>query len=292
LLAELSVGDLSVAVADNAPHPDCNGHRSGYNGLAWLKHTARPANLFVPLYAGLNLELYFDGATDDRETLFEPRRAPMVLVRIDDANVELHQPPTPYWRVESWTTFRLVAPHYVDFHYRAIPRAETFKQGWMGVFWASYIEHPEDLGISFLASDEKGGMRWVRHYSPKHGVESTHRHVNDTFEVRTVHDQTQYMYASLSRWRYARPFYYGVSHGMMYLWMLEDDPRLRFTQSPSGGGQGCPAWDYQLVVPDYRVGEEYGFRGRLVYKPFTRQEECAEEYARWLEHRKEEASSS
>jgi len=291
MLIELAAGNLNVAVVDNAPHADRDGHRGGYNGLAWLKHTARPVNLFVPAYAGLNLELYFDGVETERELLFEPRRVPMSVRQVDEVSAELHQPPTPHWKVESWTTFRLVAPHYVDFRYRAIPRAETFKQGWMGVFWASYIDHPEDLGISFVVR-EADAERWIRHYSPVHGVESTHCHLADVLEVRASHDQKMYMYASMSPWRYARPYYYGVSHGMMYLWMVEDSPLLRFTQSPSGGGAGCPAWDYQFVVPDYRVDEEYSFRGRLVYKPFTRQEECAEEHARWLEHRKAEASSS
>lgn len=285
MLVELAAGDINVAIVDNAPHLDRDDHRAGYNGLAWLTHTARPTNLFVPLYAGLNLELYFDGATDERDTLFEPRRAPMVLSQLDTMSAELHQPPTPYWRVESWTRFTLRPPHSVDFCFRAIPRAKTFKQGWMGVFWASYIDHPEDLGLNLIARDRDGSTRWVRHTSPQHGVESTHLHARDRFEVRTVHDQTKYMFASLSPWRYARPFYYGTSHGMMYLWMVDDDPRLRFTQSPSGGGQGCPAWDYQLVVPDYRVDEEYSFRGRLVYKPFAGQAECEREYDAWQRER-------
>jgi len=285
MLVELKGGDLDVAVVDNADHAETDGHRAGYNGLAWLKHSARPANLFVPTYAGLNLELYFDGVEDQRERLFEPRRAPMTVRRIDALTAELHQPPTPVWHVESWTTFRLVPPHAIDFHYRAIPRAATFRHGWMGVFWASYIERPEDLGINFVAADESRGERWIRHYSPVHGVESTHRHRDDRLEIHSKPPHTMYMYASMSPWRYARPYYYGVSHGMMCLFMVEDTPLVRFTQSPSGGGSGCPAWDYQLIVPDYRADHEYSLRARLVYKPLTHHDDIAAEYARWCAER-------
>ena len=36
-----------------------------------------------------------------------------------------------------------------------------------------------------------------------------------------------------------------------------------------GGDAANPAWDFQLVVPDYQVGAEYGLRLRLVRKPWA-----------------------
>jgi len=288
MYVELNAGDLNVGVVDNAAHHELSGHRAGYNGLAWMKSAHRGENLFVPLYAGLNLELYFDGTDTVRERLFEPRSAPMTLRCIDDTAAVLYQPPTPHFQVESWTTFQLVAPHYVDFHFRAIPRARTF-DGPMGVFWASYIERPEDLALHFPVVDEHG-ERWIRHSTPRHGVESTHRFPEDAIDLPASGMHEQYMYASLSKWRLAKPYYYGVSHGMMYLFMVDESAKsngttVRFTQSPSGGGSGCPAWDFQMLVPDYQIDTPYGFSARVVYKPFQSHWDIENEYAQWQARR-------
>ena len=281
--------NIDAAVVDNDPHPELAGHRGGYNGLARLNSTHRSENLFVPAYAGMNLELLFDGVEDEGARLFEPRRAPMVVERLDDASAVLYQPPTPHWRVESWSTFRIVEPHYVDFHFRVVPRADTFENGLMGLFWASYIDTPEDPGIRFVA-DTPEGHRWIRHHSPSHGVESTHRHKGDTYLIAEPDiAQRRFMHSSYSPWRYAAPYYVGVSHGMMYLLMFEDDPRIRFTQSPSGGGQRCPAWDFQYLASDYRVDESYEFSARLVYKPYSDHQDVVHEYAQWQRARSEPA---
>ena len=42
-----------------------------------------------------------------------------------------------------------------------------------------------------------------------------------------------------------------------------------------------PAWDFQYVVNRVVSGEEYGFRGRLVWKKFLSQEDCLHEYEVW-----------
>lgn len=284
MLLDLRIGDVCATVADNSAHPEKAGHRAGYNGLASLSSSAQPRNIFVPDYAGMNLELYFDGVTADRPTLFEPRSAAMHLRKTGDNGVELHQPPTPHWQVESWTTFTLRELNSVDFHFTAVPRASTFQQGWMGIFWASYIHHPEDLGIWFPVALPEGD-RLVRHYSRRHGEESTHRHEADRAEILVSHDQEMYMYGSYSRRRYAKPYFSGFCRGMRLLFLFEDNPNVRFAQSPSGGGPGCPAWDFQMVVPDYEVGKDYTLDARLVYGPCSTALDPEIEYARWNEFR-------
>ncbi|HEX71847.1 MAG TPA: hypothetical protein ENN65_00810, partial [Candidatus Hydrogenedentes bacterium] len=53
-------------------------HRAGYNGVFELTIPGSARNVFVPHYAGLNLEHYFDAApvSENREVFFEPRVAP------------------------------------------------------------------------------------------------------------------------------------------------------------------------------------------------------------------------
>ncbi len=53
------------------------------------------------------------------------------------------------------------------------------------------------------------------------------------------------------------------------------------SQSPSGGGQGNPAWDFQYVIHQVEEGREYGFRGRLVWKKFVSAADCLREYESW-----------
>src|SRR5690606_22251201 len=84
------------------------GHRAGYSGLASIKHTRRPVNLFVRRYAGLNFEHIHDGRALPREVLFEPRNAPMQLRQIDRFTTELYQPPTPNWSLESCHRYQLL----------------------------------------------------------------------------------------------------------------------------------------------------------------------------------------
>ena len=52
--------------------------------------------------------------------------------------------------MESIASFKLVAPHYIDFTYRfVIYDMEYFPYSSAGIFWASYINAPKDKKINF-----------------------------------------------------------------------------------------------------------------------------------------------
>jgi len=270
--ATLRRGDVEAMIVDNEAFGA--DHKKGYNGVASLKHKRRGGNVFVPAYAGLNFELIFDGTNAPREAMFEPRRAPMQL-RIPGKNaVELHQAPTPNWKLESATRFELERDGTILMTFECIPRAAVFKNGWIGLFWASYIDRPGAGTIHFLGRERGSrGERWIEAASPSHGVQSTHVPAGEARAFPRAPDfPAHWMAFSFSNYEYTQPFYFGFSRGLGLLMEFRRQDQVWFAQSPSGGGKGNPAWDFQYYIPDYKVDTAYGFQMRLAYAPFVGQE--------------------
>ena len=283
---QFSLGDLTAVIGDNAAH---EGHRAGYNGLWSLRHKQSTRSMFVPGIAGLNLEHVFNGETEfgGRDVFFEPRRAAMTFRKVNAATAELHQPPTPNFHMESWTTFTLKAPHYIDFEFRCKPHQHVHERGWFGIFWASYINAPLDKSMYF-----RGGWRakedmWMQLCTQEHDDESTVLAQGDDFKLTWLEGSRDALFKNISRMRYGRPFYYGIFEGLTYILMFEKADGIRFTHSPSGGGYNKelnttnPAWDWQFIVPQYEVNEEYKYRARLVLRPKCSREEILKEVAGW-----------
>ena len=171
-------GEVEAVVVDNRAVNDdvLRGHRAGYSGVAALRHVRRRENLFVPAYAGLNFEHIHDGTTQPPEILFEPRNAPMELRQVDDHTAELYQRPTPHWGLESCLRYELLPDGAIEMTVECIPRQRTFRNGYIALFWASYIDRPESGAIHFLGHPEGADSttRWIEAVSPVHGVRATH----------------------------------------------------------------------------------------------------------------------
>ncbi|HKJ67845.1 MAG TPA: hypothetical protein VKA68_07795 [bacterium] len=275
----LRTGDITAVFVDNSafgPH-----HRAGYNGIAELYHTEQDSSLFVPAYAGYNIEHYFGG--DSLQELFEPRRHPMELYRSGDQEVLLYQPPTPVSGVESLTRFVLEPPHYIDVTFRCVFHSEDiFQHGYAGIFWASYINAPADRHIYFPGHPEGDEEEtWIRAFSEKHGVRSTHRWEQDDSPLFFAENFNVVLASHFSEYRFTRPFYFGRFHNMAYALLFDSRERIRFSQSPTGGGDRNPAWDFQLIVRDYQLENIYSYHARIVYKPFISREDIRREYEVW-----------
>jgi hypothetical protein len=252
------------------------GHRAGYSGVASLTHHQQGRNLFVPAYAGLNYEHIHDGTVQPREILFEPRQAPMVIKRAGEHTAELHQPPTPHWQLESWLRYTLLEDGTIEMSLECVPRARTFKNGYIGLFFASYIHQPESLDIHFLghpANDTRSEAKWIRGVTPEHGVRPTHLAFDDQRQFPHDSEFPLSLVFNLSEHRYREPWYYGVSRGMAFAQMFRPRDQVRLSQSPSGGGDGNPAWDFQWLIPKYEVGKRYRFVMRAMYLPFESTEQ-------------------
>ncbi len=273
----LERGDVRAVVVDNREVDDdvLTGHRAKYSGVASLTHKQRSDNLFVPSYAGLNYEHIHDGTNQDRDILFEPRNAPMELRVIDEHTVELYQAPTPHWKLESVLRYQMLEDGTIEMTLECIPRAKTFADNYIGLFWASYIHQPESLDIHFRGRDDSSNdsTKWIRGVTPKHGVSSTHLSAKDMRSFTHDDDFPLTLVFNRSKYRYDEPWYYAVSHGMAFVQMFRPSDAIRLTQSPSGGGQGNPAWDFQHFIPDYKVDQRYQMVMRAMYIPYESTEQ-------------------
>ena len=145
-------GDLKAVFIDNTElSPD---HKAGYNGIAELYHAGQDSTLFVPSYAGFNMEHVFSG--DSLIQFFEPRVNPMILYKKADDEVLIYQRSTPVSGAESLTEFKMVEPCYIDITFSCVlHNKEYFRHNYAGFFWASYINKPPDMKIRFMGV-EKG----------------------------------------------------------------------------------------------------------------------------------------
>lgn len=269
---------ITAVIVDNREVNDdvLPDHRAGYSGVASLTADKSRENLFVPAVSGLNFEHIHDGTVQDRKILFEPRNVPMELRVIDEFTAELYQTPTPYWGLESCHRYRLLSDGAIEMTFECIPRRATYKNGYIGLFWASYINQPESLDITFKGFDEgerPAATRWIRGITPAHGTLPTHLANDDNRDFAHDADFPLSLVFNRSKHRFTEPWYFGVSHGQAYAQMFRPQDRVRLTQSPSGGGPGNPAWDFQFFIDKHELNRRYQFVMRAMLLPFESAEQ-------------------
>ena len=274
-------GTMKGVIVDNTEiKPD---HKAGYNGIAQLYHVSVDSGIFVPAFAGFNLEHVFGG--DSLEQLFEPRRQPMTLYRKTNDEVLLYQETTPLSGVESLTSFKLVEPHYIDITFECIFHKEDFfRHDYAGLFWASYIQDPDDKKIYFKGLPENSAADsgpWIAAWSREHGVESTHRGEKDDHDFYFAENFNVVLASHFSRYRYSEPYFFGRYKGMVLAFLFESKEVIRFSQSPTGGGDLNPAWDFQYLIPSPEMEKKYSFKVRMVYKPFISEDDIVGEFKKW-----------
>src|SRR5262249_17919086 len=198
------------------------------------------------------------------------------------AETELYQEETPTFHLQSWTRFKLVPPHYIDMTFRFRPTQHVFRHGYIGLFWASYINAPEDKSMYF-----RGNNQWLQLCTPQHNVQSTVLHRDDQLKLMFSPGTGDSLFKNFSSLRYEEPFFYGVFKKHLFLLMFDRTDGFRFTHSPSGGGTNTaeqttnPAWDFQYIMPTYDVLKDYSFRARAVYRERCSRQEVLREVEGW-----------
>ena len=287
-VGKITVDDFSCVIGNNEPWGEV--HRAGYNGILQIEMPRLADTPFVPLYAGLNLEHYFDlgPRNPDSDIFFEPRRVPMETRVVNDTTVELYQEATPHYGVESWTRFEVSKPGQIDMTFRCIPHKDELEGQVLGVFWASYINAPLDKSMYFLeAGSSLDAPVWAQYCTQQHDRDSTVCGEDDERTFEFIGGEGT-LYNNISPLRYGEPFFYGRYGDYVLIYMFEPEANIRFSHSPSGGGKTTagdannPAWDFQYLVQDYEVGQEYGHHTRFVCKPWKDRADVIEEVRNFL----------
>lgn len=291
----LQHGALTVRFRDNSDSPKV------LSGLQSLTHQATPEfDAFDPdqpgASAGLNFEHIISGHRR-KTNAFTPRSGRYELFPLEDGrSVRLvrRREDSP-WDVSSTLTYTIAAPHYVDFEFRCTPHnAQLFgKRRHVIFFFANYMNDVLDPSLHFRG--QRGANEpetWVSSDAPPGHADwnqgGTFRH--QAASPLEYDDNQQFR---LNSWsyeepRYTKPFYYGrAGNGMVLILMFDrastKREEIRFSlfkfKLPK---QPRPAWDFQYVVRQLIENREYGFRGRLVWKPWVSSEDCLDEYERWV----------
>ena len=287
--AHLQSGCLKLVVATNVPYGKV--HKGGYSGVSELYLAQGDnRNFFVPRYAGLNYEHIFSGNSKTYNwNPYETRIDSMKLIRLSDRKVMLEQSRTKNWPLKSSISYELI-DNSIDFVFSAIPLEDVWKKyGYVGIFFASYIDSPSEKGINFIGRSRAGKgspkPRWIYHLPEVHGLSANHRPAGSTWDPSL--DSSGFpisLVTGLSDLEYLYPFYYGVSHDNVFIMMFENpgkDGELRFAQSPDGGGDTNPAWDFIYFRKNYKVGKKFSFRARAVYKKFEGKDDVIKIYETW-----------
>jgi hypothetical protein len=88
------------------------------------------------------------------------------------------------------------------------------------------------------------------------------------------------------------PFFFGIVDGdgnlstkqdnMVYVMMFDQAEPVRFIMWDFSKGDGHPVWDWQYVLRKPQSAQTYGYRARVVYKPYVGPDDVAAEYVKWI----------
>lgn len=276
-----------------------NKERQG-SGFAPLVLKSYPsANLFRDDAVGLNFEHIFNGAKEQYEiSMFTPRKDSCHLKQVGESRFQLHWPAEgSQWGMDARMVYDLSKEDQIDLVFECTPTRDLYSQGFAAMMWASYMNRTLDRTIHFwgVEGDRKG---WIQF-----GVGE-----GSDFEVGTV------AHAGVSelsfepgaqtlnlvehpRKKFITPFYYGLIDGdhnltttddrLLYLVLFDRTKSIRFAmwnfiKDDAGvADDHSPAWDWQYVIRDPQRGRRYGYRARVVVKPFKGKAQIWDEYRRW-----------
>ena len=292
--ASFRSANLEVTIQDNSQSP---GVLSGIQSL--FHHTEAPSfDAYDPdtpgASAGLNFEHIISGHANPNNK-FTPRHGRYPLFNENENSCILirdwHDSP---WKISSSLRYQVTEPNAVDFTFECEfhDLAPFGSREYAVFFFANYMNDVIDPALHFRGvSTPNGPEKWIRADAPQGHPDyiggGTYRHAQALpLNYDADHDFKLNLWSYDSP-RFTRPFCYGrAANGMSLILMFDrtysDEDEIRFSlfkfKLPK---HPRPAWDFQYVVHHPKIGRRYGFKGRLIWKPFVSPEDCEQEYQKW-----------
>ena len=273
---EIESGQLAYRVCDNSRSVTV------LNGLESLRYREE-GNQFEAFKAGLNLEHLYGGHRDDHNR-FCPRQYPYLVCRehagrsVFLVRIASQSP----WSVEHVTRLTPVPPHAIDIDFRCrfLDVSRFGSRGYAGFFWANYMQQLEDVAIHFRGvTNAEEGEQWIRADSMGGWEIGTYLASGAAPLAFDTDHNMQSNLRSFTDPRFTQPFFFCRAANAMVLILMFD--RLQSETDEMRFSQFAPAVDFQYVIRRLKLDQRYGFRARMIWKPWMTQDDCLQEFRAW-----------
>jgi len=294
--------DVNSASFEGVLHDNLSNKKrqgSGFTPLIFKSY--RGLNLFRDDAVGINFEHIFNGTKEQNDiSMFTPRHDPCELKQFSSRRFQIHWPNNgSKWGMEARMDYDFSKEDYVDLVFECIPTRDLYSKGFVAMMWASYMNRAIDRKIRFWGK-EGDRTGWVAFGERK----------GKRFEVGTVSNagvedlpyeggaETLNLIENSEK-KFITPFYYGLIDGdhdlkttddrLLYLVLFDQTESIRFAMwnfiknNAGNPDSHSPAWDWQYVIRNPEVGMSYGYKARVVVKPFKGIEQIWREYQTWSE---------
>jgi len=237
-------------------------------------------------------------AADHKRSMFTPRKDPCVLTPRSKSRAVIRWPASESsWGIQCRMDYELGEEGSVDIAFSATPTVDQFPLGFVTFMWAGYMGCARDRRIYFLGKDgdREGWMAFGEDIPDgfEKGTVSAAGVPNLSFEegaqiLNLVEHPAKH---------FTEPFYYGLLDGdhdlattddtLAYIVMFDQRNPIRFAlwnfivDASGKPDTHSPAWDWQYVIREPKVGKTYRYRMRVLIKPFQGPEDVLREYRQW-----------
>jgi len=281
----LETDELMVKVIDNRglrPRPDSTwmeqgySHYLGYHGIRALWNKLERRNIVAPFFSWLNLQnLQVEGLDldpVDSRARFGVGRGWPVQMRRDSGGALLKIPEMPLSGVEYSLLLSPAGPDSLDFTVTFVLHMKKRKPASFFASWPCYMSTYDEVQL-YSPSGNPDAPSWEPFGEPEAFVVGE--------PVGFVHSQRTFS----PRQPPLFPAVYGRI-GSRVLAIMASRPEVKFFLVNAGGHRPYlpvqnPAWDFSFSLPDYKAGQAFGFRGRIIYKFWRGPEEITARYREW-----------